>query len=185
MAQGWGQAVGATPLSVVEGKPELHSGPAEALYLQLRSVGLDKSRVYRIRDASLDRAALHITLNDGTIAFTEDVAGRVTGAFFEGDGEVLLMPPDRAERGSMTLFTDAAILEEKFVTAYFRFNDDTFRDLQPLLRPGENTEEFITQWNPAARNLAEEDALELLISFSRFLPGPEGGPPASIEPCCN
>lgn len=182
MAQGWGQAVGATPLSVVEGKPELHSGPAEALYLQLRSVGLDKSRVYRIRDASLDRAALHITLNDGTIAFTEDVAGRVTGAFFEGDGEVLLMPPDRAERGSMTLFTNAAILEEKFVTAYFRFNDDTFRDLQPLLRPGENTEEFITQWNPAARNLAEEDALELLISFSRFLPGPEGGPPASIEP---
>ncbi len=189
MAQGWGQAgfgsTPASPLSVVEGTPEIHSGPAEALYLQLRSVGLDKSRVYHIRDASIDRAALHITLNDGTIAFTEDVLGRVTGAFFEGDGEVLLMPPDQVERSSMALFTGAAILEEKFLTAYFRFNDDTFRDLQPLLRPGENTEEFITQWNETARNLAEEDALELLLSFSRFLPGPGGISAPSVEPAAS
>ncbi|HEX4426755.1 MAG TPA: M1 family aminopeptidase [Terriglobales bacterium] len=183
MAQGWGQAgAGATPLSVAGGAPQIHSGPAEALYLQLRGVRLDKSRVYRVRAASLDRAALHITLNDGTLAFTEDVAGRVTGAFFEGDGEVLLMPPDQVERASMSLFTGAAILEEKFLTAYFRFNDDTFRDLQPLLRPGEHAEEFVEQWNETAHNLAEGDALELLIDFSRFLPGPGGGPPASVEP---
>jgi hypothetical protein len=186
MAQGWGQAgAGATPLSVAGVAPRLHSGPAEALYLQLRSVGLDKSRVYHVRAASLDRAALHITLNDGTLAFTEDVAGRVTGAFFEGDGEVLLMPPDQVERASMSLFTGAAILEEKFLTAYFRFNDDTFRDLQPLLRPAEHSEEFVEQWNETAHNLAEGDALELLIDFSRFLPGPGGAPPASIEPAAN
>jgi peptidase M1-like protein len=185
MAQGWGQAGGgATPLSVGT-SPELHSGPAEALYLQLRSVGLDKSRVYHVRDASLDRSALHITLNDGTIAFTEDVAGRVTGAFFEGDGEVLLMPPDQVERGAMTLFTGAAILEEKFLTGYFRFNDDTFRDLQPLLRPAEHSEEFVLQWNETVRNLAEADALELLMDFSRFLPGTGGRPPAAIEPAAN
>jgi hypothetical protein len=180
-AQGWGQAgSGGTPLSVAAA-PERHSGPAEAMYLQLRSVGLDKSRVYHVREATLDRSALHITLNDGTMAFTEDVAGRVTGAFFEGDGEVLLMPPNQVERASMSLFTGAAILEEKFLTAYFRFNDDTFRDLQPSLRPAEHSEEFITQWNETARNLAEADALELLTSFSRFLPGPEGAPPPSIE----
>jgi hypothetical protein len=186
MAQGWGQAgAGATPLSVAGGAPQIHNGPAEALYLQLSSVGLDKSRVYRVRGASLDRAALHITLNDGTLAFTEDVAGRVTGAFFEGDGEVLLMPPDQVERASMSLFTGAAILEEKFLTAYFRFNDDTFRDLQPLLRPADHSEEFVQQWNETAHNLAEGDALELLIDFSRFLPGPGGGPPASVEPAAN
>src|SRR5437870_7204498 len=98
---------------------------AETLYLQLRSVGLEKSRVYKARDISFDRGAFHITLDDGTIAFTEDVMGRVTGAFFEGDGEVLLVPPDQVERASMALFTGAAILEERFVTAYFRFNDDT------------------------------------------------------------
>jgi hypothetical protein len=119
------------------------------------------------------------------MAFTEDVAGRVTGAFFEGDGEVLLMPPNQVERASMSLFTGAAILEEKFLTAYFRFNDDTFRDLQPSLRPAEHTAEFITQWNETARNLAEADALELLTSFSRFLPGPGGAPPPSTETGAN
>jgi hypothetical protein len=180
-AQGWGQAgSGASPLEVAAAA-EHHGGPAETMYFELRSVGLDKSRVYRVREATLDRAALHITLNDGTMAFTEDVAGRVTGAFFEGDGEVLLMPPNQVERASMSLFTGAAILEEKFLTAYFRFNDDTFRDLQPSLRPAEHAAEFITQWNETARNLAETDALQLLTSFSRFLPGPGGAPPPSTE----
>jgi hypothetical protein len=150
--------------------PALQSHFAESLYLQLRSVGLDRSRVYRVREASFDRAAIHITLDDGTIAFTEDVNGHVTGAFFEGDGDVLLIPPDQVERASMELFTGAAILEERFVSAYFRFNDDTFAELQPSLRPADNASEFVSQWNETARNLAEGDPLRLLVSFSRFLP---------------
>src|ERR1700693_3775660 len=151
-------------------KPTAQSISAETLYLQLRSVGLDKSRVCRIRETSFDRAAFHITLDDGTIAFTEDVAGRITGAFFEGDGEVLLVPPDRAERASMAMFTGAAILEERFVTAYFRFNDETYAELQPSLRPADNSSEFVSQWNETAHNLAQSDALRLLLSFSQFLP---------------
>lgn len=143
---------------------------AEALYAQLRSVGLDKSRVYHIRDVTVDRSAFHISFEDGTIAFTEDVAGHVTGAFFEGEGEVLLSPPDQSERASMALFTGAAILEERFLTAYFRFNDETFAELKPSLRPTEHSEEFVTQWNATARNLAETDALRLLLTFSKFLP---------------
>src|SRR5436309_330314 len=143
---------------------------AETLYLQLRSVGLEKSRVYKARDISFDRGAFHITLDDGTIAFTEDVMGRVTGAFFEGDGEVLVVPPDQVERASMALFTGAAILEERFVTAYFRFNDDTFTRLQPALIPAEDPQEFVSQRNETARNLAQTDALRLLLSFSRLLP---------------
>ena len=87
-------------------------------------VGLDPTRVYQVRGASLDRSAVHITLEDGTIGFTQDVMGRITGAFFEGYGEVLLTPPNEVERRSMSLFTGMAILEEHFATAYFRFNDD-------------------------------------------------------------
>ncbi len=145
---------------------------AEALYSQLQAVGLDKSRVYNIREVTLDRAAFHITFDDGTIAFTEDVAGHVTGAFFEGEGEVLLAPDAQAERASMMLFTGAAILEEKFVTGYFRFNDDTFAELQPALRATGNSQEFVSQWDSAARNLAQFDALRLLLSFSNSLPAP-------------
>ncbi len=156
--------------------PSLPEHPAETLYLQLRSVGLDKSRVYHIREVTLERAAFHITFDDGTIAFTQDVAGHVTGAFFEGEGEVLLIPSNQAERASMTLFTGAAILEEKFVTGYFRFNDDTFAELQPALRPAGDSQEFFAQWDSAARNLAQLDALRLLLTFSNSLPstGREG-----------
>ncbi len=143
---------------------------AESLYLQLRNVGLDKSRVYRLRDVSIDRGAINITLNDGTIGFTEDVAGQVTGAFFAGDGEILLSPPNRYERASMALFTGEAILEERFVSAYFRFNDDTFAQLRPSLVPVDYGPVFVSQWNQTVRNLGEGDALRLLMTFSQFLP---------------
>ena len=111
------------------------SGPAESLYLKLRSVGLDKSRVYKIRSGALDRASIHLSFDDGTIAFTEDAGGRITGALFLGDGDILLSPPNPAERSSLALFTGAAILEEKFSMAYLRFNDDVLEALRPNLRP--------------------------------------------------
>ena len=147
------------------------NGQAATLYDQLRTVGLSAARVYHIREASIDRANLHFTLNDGTIGFTEDVLGRVTGAFFNGDGEVLLAPPNQVERASMSLFTGAAILEENFATAYFRFNDDSYASLKPSLGAEDNAAEFIARWSQPAHDLAQEDALRLLMTFSNFLPG--------------
>jgi hypothetical protein len=144
--------------------------PAEALFLQLGQVGLDASRVYRVRGASLNRSAVSITLEDGTIGFTQDVMGRVTGAFFEGDGEVLLTPPNEVERRSMSLFTGMAILEEHFSTAYFRFNDDAVDELRPDLRTADNQQEFVERWGPTAQNLASADTMRLLMTFSRMLP---------------
>jgi len=154
----------------VSGIPSPQLNSAENLYLQLRTVTLDKLRVYRLRDVSIDRAAIHITLNNGTIAFTGDVAGRVTGAFFEGDGEVLLSPPNQYERASMALFTGAAILEERFVTAYFRFNDDTFAELLPSMVPVDYGPAFVSQWTETAGNLAQSDPLRLFMTLSRSLP---------------
>jgi hypothetical protein len=145
-------------------------GPAKSLYLQLNRVGLDPTRVFGVREISLDRPAIHITLEDGTIAFTQDVMGKITGAFFEGDGEVLLAPPNDVERKSMSLFTGMAILEERFSTAYFRFNDNTAADLQPGLRAPQDAAEFVTRWNDTARALAHADAMRLLSTFSRMLP---------------
>jgi hypothetical protein len=154
---------------------------AEALYRQLGSVGLDPARVYLVRGTQFNRGALQISLDDGTIGFTEDVAGHVTGAFFEGEGEVLLVPPDQAERSSMALFTGAAILEERFVTAYFRFNDDSFAEQQSTLRPADNGQQFVSQWNETARNLAAGDALRLLLTFSQYLPGPQNQQPSAAS----
>src|ERR1043166_3143264 len=60
--------------------PPLIGGPGTALYQKLASAGLDPKAVYSVRDASLDREDLHITLEDGVIGFLESVDGRVTGA---------------------------------------------------------------------------------------------------------
>ncbi len=144
--------------------------PAETLYLQLGSVGLDPTRVYHVRGASLDRSAVQISLEDGTIGFTQDVMGRITGAFFEGDGEVLLTPPNEVERRSMSLFTGMAILEEHFATAYFRFNDDAANELRPDLRTTDEGQAFVARWGATAQNLAAQDATRLLMTFSQMLP---------------
>ncbi len=150
--------------------PQTTSG----IYARIRSVGLDPQRVYHVRDASIDRPNLHLDLDDGTLAFTEDICGRITGAFFEGEGEIRLRPPNRVERGSLALFTGMAILEEQFTSGYLRFNDDTAAVLQPFLSPAPEGAEFIKQWDDTSRSLAEFDALRLLLDFSHFLPAPGG-----------
>jgi Peptidase family M1 domain len=156
---------------------------AGELYQQLSTIGLDKTRVYRIRDAALDRENLHITFQDGKIGFTQDVCGRITGAFFEGDGEVLLRPPQRAERASLALFTGMAVLEEQFATAFVRFDDDTFRNLQEALRPSDNVEDFMTAWAPTVQRLSDIDALRLIMDFSAYLPSQDA--PGNASPVEN
>jgi hypothetical protein len=165
--------------------PTHQSGPAESLYLQLSNVELDPSRVFRVRDAAIDRPSIHINLDDGSIAFTKDVLGRITGAFFEGDGEVLITPPNDVERKSMSLFTSMAILEERFSTAYFRFNDQTAYEMQPGLRAPEEPEQFVAKWNDTVRRLSPGDAMRLLASFIGMLPDakniPAPVPPGSSD----
>lgn len=165
----WLAMCGVTP---AQPAPPAASPPdtAATLYQQLGSVGLDPSRVFHIRGASVEHPNLHVTFNDGVIAFTKDVLGRVTGAYFEGDGDLLLMPPNRAERASLGLFTGAAILEEPFTAAYLRFNDDTGQKLQPFLYPATEAADFFAAHDAVARSLALSDALRLLMTFSRFLP---------------
>ena len=159
--------------------------PAENLYLQLGEVGLDPSRVYLVRGASLSRGGIRISLEDGTIAFTQDVMGQITGAFFEGEGEVLLLPPNEVERRSMSLFTGMAILEERFASAYFRFNDDVPAELKADLRPAEDKNEFIDRWNPTAKNLAGGDAMRLLLTVSKILPTNSGSGEAAAKAAGN
>ena len=142
------------------------TGPVLPLYRALSNTGLDPKSVYKIREAPIDREDVHLWLNDGTIAFTQGVDGRVTGAYFEGDGEVLIRPPDRMERASLGLFTGLGVLEEHFGSAYLRFNDDSVAELQQYLRPSEDAASFIARNDATARKLASMDAMRLAISFT-------------------
>lgn len=141
------------------------SGPAAQLYQQLTNNALDPANVYQIRGASFDREDVHITFEDGKVAFTKAVDGRITGLFFEGDGEVLIIPPDRVERWSLDQFTGSAILEERFTSAYMRFNDDLAAELQPFLRSTDDATAFVEKWDHVAQSLSVVNALRLLSSF--------------------
>jgi len=154
------------------------SGPVLPLYRSLLSVGLDPQKIYKIREAVIDREDVHLWLNDGTIGFLQTVDGHITGAFFQGDGEVLIRPPDRQERASLGLFTGEGVLEEKFASAYLRFNDATAAELQPYLRPAEDTGAFLQQNDIGARNLAQVDAMRLAISFTSSPTTVAAGEPA-------
>jgi hypothetical protein len=145
--------------------PSKFTGPGTVLYQKLAAAVLDPKAVYGIREASIDREDLHITLEDGVIGFLESVDGRITGAFFEGVGDVLVFPPDQAERGSLALFTGAAVMEEKFTSAYLRFNDDTAEQLKAHLRGAEDAQAFLTKWATTTQTLAESDTLRLMATY--------------------
>src|SRR5262249_4734691 len=148
-----------------------------ALYHELVTPTFDVSNVYQIRDVLIEREDLHIALSDGTIAIMRAVDGHVTGAVFEGVGQVLLVPPSRSERVSLGLFTGSGVLEETFRSAYLRFFDDKMLgELQSGFRPAEDAGEFISKWEVPSKALAPVDALPILHAMtnsrdpkSRFL----------------
>src|SRR5215470_5767450 len=121
------------------------AGGALALYRDLLNPGLNAGDVYEIRQVNIDREDLHLALSDGTIGLMRTADGRVTGAIFEGTGEILLLPPNRAERTSLVLFTGSGVLEQAFNSAYMRFFDDKLvEELRAGFRPAEEVQEFIT-----------------------------------------
>ncbi len=138
------------------------------LYRALRSNGLDRYRVYRVRDAQVDIEDIHLTLSEGVIALLEPVAGHTTGAFFAGEGEVLVVPPTQVERESLALHTGQAVLEERFTTAFFRLSDAfTDRIMAATRGPADDPQAYVEKWDPAARSLSEIDALHLLTVLTR------------------
>ena len=151
------------------------AGDGLQLYRALRSNGLDHTRVFRVRDAEIDIEDVHLTLSDGVIALMEPVAGHTTGAFFAGEGEVLVVPPTQAERESLALHTGMAVLEERFTTAFFRLSDAFADRLMAATRgPADDPQSFVDKWDPAVRSLAEADALHLLAVLTRA-PGRDAG----------
>src|SRR5258708_21842435 len=157
------------PANQTVSQPTTQAAPptseAVATYRQFLNPAFNVADVYHVRQLSIDREDLHIVLTDGTIALIQPVNGHVTGAFFEGEGHILLIPPDRAERRSLALFTGAAVMDETFPVAYLRFFDDKLvEEMRAALRPAENTQEFLDKWKDSAIKLARGDSLQLLQS---------------------
>ena len=156
----------------------LHAGPCGAQHLtepldllkQLNSVTLDPTQVYVIRDAHVTRSRMTLYLNRGFIAFMTPVLGQVTGAVFWGEGEVLMIPPERAEKRNLAQFTRSPILEEKIDSAYMRFTDQTAQELQTALsKPDPDDLEqpgpFLEEWAVAAQAPDLETSVRILMDL--------------------
>ena len=118
----------ALPLLAVENTtpPAPNSDP---VYQQLRNVALSGEAV-SVQEFTLKRDAATFHLHTGTVCFLAPVQGKVTGAVFVGDANMILEPPTLSERNSLRLLTRDSEFAEQFNRAVFRFTDDTYEEMK-------------------------------------------------------
>ena len=97
----------------------------------IKDLQLDPDRCFRVRDVFLQREDAKFFFTDGHLIFAKPVLGRVVAALFlatdpSDTGELLLMPPDPAERQSTARFLGETILNGSSETrAACFFTDDS------------------------------------------------------------
>jgi len=109
----------------------LLAGTAADFVRALHENRFDESECYRVRDITIVKEDLKIYLTDGHLIFSKPLAGRRVAAAFTadvdgGDGEVILMPPSRAERSSLASYTGSPNLDEHFRAAMFIFTGSDY-----------------------------------------------------------
>jgi hypothetical protein len=159
----------ASLLHAAPSQPPQPPGPLELLK-QLNSATIDRTQVYAIRDARLTRDRMSLYFNRGFIAFMTKIDGEVTGAVFSGEGEILMIPPTRAERRNLAQFTQAPILEESFGSVYMRFTDRTAEELRaasqkPDPDDPEQPGEFVERWASVAQTLNFATSVRILMDL--------------------
>ena len=135
---------------------------ANQVLSQLSKVRLDKTQIFHVRDITIRRDALSITLNLGLIAFLEPVREKVTGAVFIGSGEIVAIPPNSIEKQQIYKFTGLPVLNETFQNAIFHFTDDTFEEIKTeILRHAEEdvSAEDIAQFDSWDKTIGDRSKL--------------------------
>lgn len=150
---------------------------AAGVAAQLANSTLDPARTYRVRDLQLSRGDIRIYLTDGLLSFITPAAGRTFAAVFTvagsdtGDAEVLVLPPQRAERASLASFTDSPNLDEHFSSALFLFSDDTAPELlaqiekSPVRKAPDLAAQLAPKVNPAVQQVLSQLNVHLIESL--------------------
>jgi hypothetical protein len=133
MRVGLGIAAFLLVAAAAQAQVSAESKPRE-LYQTLNAVHVSGKEVYLVKDLTLHRDALRISLGSGKLAFFSPCDGRVTGAVFAGDGHVLALVRDPVERLQLNRFLGAPVLDQDFFSAIFRFTDNTADELREQLR---------------------------------------------------
>lgn len=141
---------------------------AAELARQIREAGLDPAECYRVRDFNFTKDDVRLYLNDGYLIFSKPVQGQRLSALFTtdvegGDGEVIIIPPTRAERQSLASFTQSPNLDEHVSVALMVFTDGSGARLRESLLEGENAARksaemgavLAQQWTPVISNITQ------------------------------
>ena len=152
-------------------------GTAADIARAVRENGFDRDECYRVRDLTLTKEDIRVYLTDGYLIFSKPVAGRRMAAVFSadvegGDGEVILLPPDRAERSSLAAFIDAPNLDEHIRAAVLLFTGDVYDQLKSQMahnpanrKVPEMAPVLDEQWSPVLRNLGTSYQVRLTLDL--------------------
>jgi Peptidase family M1 domain len=142
------------------------------LYHALDALRVDPAAVYRIDTDSrviLRRGIATLSFEEGKLAFLTALNGQVTGAVFSGRGHVLSAPRDQVEKQQMARFLGATVLDEDFTSAYLRFTDSTFGELQGQLREAKSTslpdEAFAEKWSATVAEVNNAHTLRIMDAY--------------------
>jgi len=162
----------------------LLAGTAADFVRALHETQFDRSECYRVRDITIVKEDLKIYLTDGHLIFSKPLAGRRVAAAFTadvdaGDGEVILLPPSRAERSSLASYTGSPNLDEHLAAAVLIFSDDTYAKLTAQIRENAANKKvpemgalMAERWTPVMRNIA--GSFQTRLVWDVLLGEPEG-----------
>src|SRR5437870_12565089 len=102
---------------------------SDPTYQQLRNLSLGIEAVI-VNNMNLRRGAATLHLRSGPVCFVAPVQGKVTGAVFVGDGNMILDPRQASERASLKLLTKEDEFNENFNHLVLRFTDGTYEELK-------------------------------------------------------
>ena len=152
-------------------------GTAADVARAIRENSFDRDECYRVRDLTLVKEDIRVYLTDGYLIFSKPVAGRRMAAVFSadvegGDGEVILLPPDRAERRSLAAFIQAPNLDEHIRAAVLLFTGDVYDQLKSQMannpsnrKAPEMAPVLDEQWSPVLRNLGTGYQVRLTLDL--------------------
>jgi hypothetical protein len=143
----------------------------------IRENSFDPEECYRVRDLSIIKQDIKIYLNDGHLIFSKPVSGKRMAAVFVtdvegGDAEVMLLPPNRAERVSLARYIGSPTLNEHFRSALFLFTGDDYEALreQMAANPANKKAPELApllgeEWTPVLRNLGSSYQTRLTLDL--------------------
>ena len=155
----------------------VHGGTAADIARAVRENSFDRDQCYRVRDLTVVKEDIRVYLTDGYLIFSKPVAGRRVAAVFStqaegGDGEVILLPPDRAERRSLASFTDTPNLDEHIRAAVLLFTGDVYDRLigqiaaNPANRKAPEMAPVLDDlWSPVLRHLCAGYQVRLTLDL--------------------